>query len=674
MESIAFYLLKSAAWLAAFTLVYLLFLRKERFFRLKRAYLVAGIVLSLLLPLTTVHYRVELPAPAVLEVQGGSVSQANQSATFDGQHQSKSPLAVILFVYAAGMALLLLRTLVFFVSLYRTVKTGLVSRAGEAIVVKTEKYTSAFSFFNYVFINPSVSGREAGEILNHELVHLRQKHWFDLLLVEMMSLIQWMNPFAWICSALVRQNHEHLADEEALQSTSDPAGYRAALLNQVFSARLISLSNSFNFSFNTNRFEMMKKKVYSPYRKLKLLLVLPLIAIMLYAFADPVYTYSDGRDSRESAGTAGMIKDVQGTVVKEDGTPFPGVTVNVSGTALSVTTDETGKFYFSDLPGYVAIMFSAKGYEFVSLTAESARGKTVTMKANPLYESVGASSRGGLVVIDGKVSDLTPEVATKKLGKDYGKTTYLSPAAAKEKYGEKGAGGAIEITTRSKARESGVILPYPRKAEVDFPTFRGESYLAFADWVAEKAKYPKEAASGQISGWARMSYTVETDGSVSQIKPSPDTDPVFAGELTRVMESSPRWKSPENAEANEPFTSEILIRFQLPDKISNGIVYIMVDEMPKFPGGDAALFEFLYKTIKYPAQAKDNGIQGKVILRFIVTSEGKAENISVIRGVDPVLDNEAVRVLSLCPEWVPGKMDGKPVNGYYSVPISFALK
>ena len=66
------YLLKSAAWLAGFTLVYLLFLRKERFFRLKRAYLVAGIVLSLLLPLLTVHYRVELPAPVVQEAQVGT--------------------------------------------------------------------------------------------------------------------------------------------------------------------------------------------------------------------------------------------------------------------------------------------------------------------------------------------------------------------------------------------------------------------------------------------------------------------------------------------------------------------------------------------------------------------------------------------------------------------------
>ena len=670
MEQVALYLLKSAAWLAGFTLLYLLFLRRERFFMLKRVYLMTGVVLSILLPLVTLHYRVDLPAPLIQDTQGMASVFPSPAAASAEVTENADPLKWFMLFYAAGILFLLARTLKYLFSVYRTVRIGPVNREGDALLVRTEKYTSAFSFFNYVFINPSLSGREVREILNHEMVHLRQKHWFDLLLVEVMSLMQWVNPFAWICSALVRQNHEHLADEEALQRSSDPAGYRATLLNQVFSARLISLSNSFNFSFNTNRFEMMKKKNYSPCRKLKLLLVLPLTALMMYAFADPVYTYSGKSDSQ----TAGMIKDIHGTVVKEDGTTLPGVTVNVSGTPLSVTTDESGKFYFSDLPGYAALIFTASGYEPVSITAESARGISVTMKANPLFTTRSPSSGAEIVVIDGIVSDLSLEEVTKRLGKDFGKYTYLMPEAAKAKYGEKGAKGAFEVISRSKAKESGLNLPYPRKVETDFPTFRGESYLAFADWVAEKANYPQEAAAKNISGWARMTYTVETDGSVSQVKPSSDTDPLFAAELTRVMESSPRWKSPANKDANEPFTSEILIRFELPGTVSNGIVYIMVDEMPKFPGGDAALFEFLYKTIQYPAQAKDNGIHGKVILRFIVTSEGNVENVTVVRDVDPLLDNEAVRVMRLCPKWEPGKMKGKPVNIYYSVPISFALK
>ncbi len=674
MESLAFYLLKSAAWLAGFALVYLLFLMKERFFLLKRIYLIAGVVLSFLLPLLTLHYRVEIPVPVMQDSQGIASVMTSPPAAAAGIVEETDPLQWFMIFYASGILYLLGRTLRYLISVYRAIRSGPVNREGYALLVRTEKYTSAFSFFNYVFINPSVSEREAEEILNHELVHLRQKHWFDLLLVETMSLMQWMNPFVWIYSALVRQNHENLADEEALQSTTDPAGYRAALLNQVFNARLISLSNSFNFSFNTNRFEMMKKKVCSPYRKLKLLLVLPLMAIMMYAFAKPVYTYSDVRDIRESTAPGRMIKDISGTVVKEDGTPLAGVTVNVSGTSLSVTTDESGKFHFNDLPGYIGLMFTAGGYEPVSITAESSRNAKVIMKANPLFATMGTLSRGELVVVDSTISDFSLDEATKKLGKNFGKLTYLNPTAAKEKYGEKGANGAFEIISRSKARESGLNLPYPRKDEADFPTFRGESYLAFADWVAQKAKYPQEAAANKISGWARMSYTVEPDGSVSQISPSSDADPAFAGELTKVMMTSPRWKSPENKDANEPFTSEILIRFELPERVSNGIVYIMADEMPEFPGGDAALFKFLYGTIKYPAEAKAKGIQGKVILRFIITSEGKVENISVVRGVDPLLDSEAVRAMSLCPEWKPGKMNGNPVNIYYAVPISFSLK
>jgi len=667
MEQVALYLLKSAAWLTAFTLVYLLFLQKERFFMLKRIYLLAGVVLSLLLPLVTLHYKIELPAPLIPDGQGMTSASPAPAATAAQITEHADILKWFMIFYIAGILLMSGRTLKYLLSVCRTVRSGQVDREGGVLLVRSEKNTFAFSFFNYVFINPSLSGREVREIINHEMVHLSQKHWFDLLLVELVSIVQWMNPFAWICSALVRQNHEHLADEEALQRTSDPAAYRAALLNQVFNARLISLSNSFNFSFNTNRFEMMKKKNYSPYRKLKLLLVLPLVAVMLYAFADPVYTYSD-------SAPGSLIKDIQGTVVKEDGTPLAGVTVNVSGTSLSVTTDETGRFYFSDLPAYVGIMFTAAGYEPVALTAGSVRGATITMKANQRYANMGSVSQGLLVMVDGQASDLSLEEATKKMGKDFGKSVYLDPAAAKTKYGDKGEKGAIEVTSRSKAKESGIILPYPREDEADFPTFRGESFLSFADWVAERAKYPADAASRSVSGWVRMAYTVDTDGSVSGIKAISDSDPALVGELTRVMESSPRWKSPANREADEPFTSEIVIRFQLPDRVSNGIVYIMADEMPQFPGGDTELFKWLYGTLKYPDQAKGKGIQGRVTLRFVVTSDGYVEDVSVVRGVDPLLDDEAVRVMSQCPQWKPGKIKGNPVNVYYAIPIKFSLQ
>jgi protein TonB len=103
-------------------------------------------------------------------------------------------------------------------------------------------------------------------------------------------------------------------------------------------------------------------------------------------------------------------------------------------------------------------------------------------------------------------------------------------------------------------------------------------------------------------------------------------------------------------------------------------VFVVVEEMPSFPGGDAELFKFIYDNIKYPELAKENNIQGKVILRFCVTYKGTVDQVSVVRGVDPSLDQEAIRVIKMLPLWKPGKQGGKPVNVWYSVPISFQLK
>ena len=103
-------------------------------------------------------------------------------------------------------------------------------------------------------------------------------------------------------------------------------------------------------------------------------------------------------------------------------------------------------------------------------------------------------------------------------------------------------------------------------------------------------------------------------------------------------------------------------------------VFVVVEEMPSFPGGEKALMDFIYANIQYPEIAKENNIQGKVILRFCVTYKGGVDQVQVIKPVDPSLDNEAVRVIKLLPAWKPGKQGGKPVNVWYSVPVTFQLK
>ena len=103
-------------------------------------------------------------------------------------------------------------------------------------------------------------------------------------------------------------------------------------------------------------------------------------------------------------------------------------------------------------------------------------------------------------------------------------------------------------------------------------------------------------------------------------------------------------------------------------------VFVVVEEMPSFPGGDAEMMTFINSNIKYPEIAKENNIQGRVFLRFCVTYKGTVDQISVLKGVDPALDAEAMRVVALLPAWKPGKQGGKPVNVWFQLPITFQLK
>lgn len=102
--------------------------------------------------------------------------------------------------------------------------------------------------------------------------------------------------------------------------------------------------------------------------------------------------------------------------------------------------------------------------------------------------------------------------------------------------------------------------------------------------------------------------------------------------------------------------------------------YTMVEQMPQYPGGVQELMKFISKNLRYPAIAQENGIQGRVILRFVVSASGKVEDVQVLRSLDPYCDKEAVRVVQSMPQWIPGKQNGRNVPVYYTLPVVFRLQ
>lgn len=103
-------------------------------------------------------------------------------------------------------------------------------------------------------------------------------------------------------------------------------------------------------------------------------------------------------------------------------------------------------------------------------------------------------------------------------------------------------------------------------------------------------------------------------------------------------------------------------------------VFTHVEQMPKFPGGDAELYKFISKNLNYPAMAIENNVQGRVVVQFVVTKDGSIGNVKVVRSVDRDLDNEAIRVCKKLPKFIPGKQNGQPVNVWYTLPVTFKLQ
>ncbi|MBR1415652.1 MAG: energy transducer TonB [Prevotella sp.] len=103
-------------------------------------------------------------------------------------------------------------------------------------------------------------------------------------------------------------------------------------------------------------------------------------------------------------------------------------------------------------------------------------------------------------------------------------------------------------------------------------------------------------------------------------------------------------------------------------------IFEVVEQMPQFPGGDAALMQYLSSHIKYPAVAEENGIQGRVVCTFVVERNGSITDVRVVKSVDPSLDKEAVRVIKGMPSWIPGKQNGSAVRVKYTVPVTFRLQ
>ena len=723
MEAFGLYLLKSAVWLTGFTLVFLTVLRNERYFRLNRIYLLAGIIASVALPFYTWHYVVITPSEPT-----GNISMTGLSAHI--AVPSAPTIPAYFWGYIIGIGWLAFRLIWQTGMVIRKLRKAGYEVNGPVKLVRTSEYDASFSFFTYVFVNPSMSDIETQEIVNHEIEHIQQRHWFDLLLAEILCMLQWFNPFVWVYGNLIRQNHEYLADEKALQRTSDPAIYQATLLNQLLGVPVISLANSFSYSLNKKRFKMMKKSIHSPFRKLKLLLVLPLMAVVFYAFAKPEFRTSPEpgvktdqsvlvSDSQESQ--SGKVK---GQVISPDGKPLAGATVMIHGTTKGIITDKEGNFKLKEVPKDGELVFSYVGYESLQIKPDFDQSMLIKMKTTTISVNMVTVSgkepsiSKALYVIDGTI---VPESFVKAMDPAKIKSVnVLKGEQATANYGEKGANGVIVVTLKKEIPDVDIQASTDNDAVVNaFDPLKAPIYILDGA-IIEKSKADKYFAEGveSVTVWKGKEATDKYGekakyGAVEIISKKGPGSAVSAGSPMKIVHSEPGHSlNPPlyildgkviDQEKMEKLKPELIQAINVlkeknatdkyGEKGKNGVVEItskengtpdstnkeskvfkIVEEMPQFPGGQHAMMNYIGANVKYPAKATTEKAEGMVVVDFVIKSTGEVEDVKVVRGVHPALDAEALRVIRSMPNWQPGKQHGEAVDVSYTIPIQFKLR
>lgn len=206
-----------------------------------------------------------------------------------------------------------------------------------------------------------------------------------------------------------------------------------------------------------------------------------------------------------------------------------------------------------------------------------------------------------------------------------------------------------------------------------YPQFPGGS-LAMKQWLKNNVCYPFEAKQKGIQGRVTVSFYVEKDGNLSDIKIVKSTDSSFDKEALRVVGSMPPWIPGRLLGEVKRMKYTVPVVFQLEGSVVNeDVVYTTADVMPKFPGGNSALLDWLRNNVHYPKVAAEAHLQGCVVVCFIVEKDGSLTNVRAFKDYAPSLEKEAIRVVKSMPNWIPGRDGGKAVRVKYNIPVNFCL-
>jgi TonB family protein len=489
METLIYLAKVNAYWLL-FYACYWFLLRKHTFFQWNRIFLLGSLLIAFALPavrfaesITTIHVPETIYQKATISVQVVAGSNAHTGIHFGMWIAGVYMLVTLYFSYLFFRGLY---------QVYRTVKRSeRIELDGCTLVLlsshTSDRATSSFSFFQWLFLSAHDYRYNLDTVLQHEFVHIRQRHTIDILLIEGLKMVFWFNPVLWLYKRSIETVHEYLAD----QPVATRENYASFLLSYAMHSPDIPLVNHFfKSSLLKSRIKMIYKKRSSPWLLTRYLLVLPVIAGSLFITASKAPLRSI---AQLNTGTEQNIT-VKGNVTDENNSPVADAIIIVAGSTRGTTTDANGWFELKNVSETAQLAISHVSYEAQMI-------------------SLNKTSTELIITLKRAVNKITgPVVVGRPINAENAKTAVSNPVP--------------------ESADIKVVEQHP-----EFPGGR-EALMAY---LLENLEYPATARKTNVEAIALVSFTVDKNGDIRNAKSLKTIGFGIDKEALRVVNEMPRW-------------------------------------------------------------------------------------------------------------------------------------
>ncbi|MFH1050155.1 MAG: M56 family metallopeptidase [bacterium] len=668
MSSFITYMLESAICITIFYLTYRLLFHRDTFFTVNRFFLIITLFLAMLIPAFSVSTGIESEVMYYGTIQTIIVTADNIERTVESGLSSWEVAAII---YLTGLLIFTIRFLVQMIQLIIIIRKCGINKILGYKIVFTEGKFAPFSFFNIIFLNESfMYNDDTAQILAHEKIHIQKKHTYDIILLEIFTIIQWFNPFIWFYRNSIRDVHEYQADEGVVSKGYDKINYQKLILKQITGAEgvnspdLFQPANNFNYSTIKRRIIMLTKSRTKKMAILKFLLVLPMSALLVLAFS-----CSESGSGNKTISYTLEYEDGTETVKYDTPPQFPGGHKALS-EFLRNNQKVPEKMVEAKTAGKVTVRFKVNtdgSLEKIRVAQTLKKGGKWSKDKlgygcdEEALRLVKSMPKWKPAVYKGKPIKITQSLifffGTEEMQKNWN-----------DYYNDEANWTAFKLTSGSKEGNLVDVL------------FAG-GHINMVEYLSKNLKYPEEARKKGVEGTVIVAFKIGNDGKVSEAKVVQSIGYGCDEEAVRVVSKIPNWEIKNKVSDDFKCEMKIPIKFKLQDKGSSGEhinavkvqfvpqkanEYIEIDQMPKM---DVNTY---IANFKYPEEARKKGITGTVYVRALVGTDGKVKETKIESSENDILSEAAVKAIEST-VFEPAMDKGKKVQAWVTIPVKFQL-